>query len=51
MQNRYVGDTGDYLKLGILRVLSPGYRLGVAWRLFPDESHNGVTFEQAGLPP
>src|ERR1700693_3777054 len=40
MQNRYVGDIGDYLKLGILRGLSPGYRLGVAWWLYPDESHN-----------
>jgi len=41
MQNRYVGDIGDYLKISILRNLSPGYRLGVAWWLFPDESHNG----------
>ena len=41
MQNRYVGDIGDYLKLGILRALSPGYRLGVAWWLYPDEHHNG----------
>jgi len=41
MQNRYVGDIGDYLKLGILRALSPGYRLGVAWWLYPDGSHNG----------
>jgi hypothetical protein len=40
MQNRYVGDIGDYLKLGILRALSPGYHLGVAWWLFPDEAHN-----------
>src|SRR5215472_11846020 len=40
MQNRYVGDIGDYLKLGILRALSPGHRLGVAWWLRPDESHN-----------
>jgi hypothetical protein len=40
MQNRYVGDIGDYLKLGILRALSPGYHLGVAWWLFPDEVHN-----------
>jgi hypothetical protein len=31
MQNRYVGDIGDYLKLSILRTLSRGYRLGVAW--------------------
>jgi hypothetical protein len=41
MQNRYVGDIGDYLKLSILRALSPGYRLGVAWWLFRDEAHNG----------
>ena len=40
MQNRYVGDIGDYLKFGILRALSPGHRLGVAWWLHPDEDHN-----------
>jgi len=40
MQNRYVGDIGDYMKLGILRALWPGYRLGVAWWLYPDETHN-----------
>jgi hypothetical protein len=40
MQNRYVGDIGDFLKLGMLRALSPGYCLGVAWWLFPDEDHN-----------
>jgi hypothetical protein len=40
MQNRYVGDIGDYVKLAILRALSPRYRLGVAWWLHPDESHN-----------
>src|SRR5580692_11447676 len=40
MQNRYVGDIGDYLKLGMLRALSPGHCLGVAWWLFPDEDHN-----------
>ena len=40
MQNRYVGDIGDYLKLGILRALSPKYRLGVAWWIYPDETHN-----------
>ena len=38
--SRFVGDVGDYLKLGILRALSPGYHLGVAWWLFPDEAHN-----------
>ena len=40
VQNRYVGDIGDYLKLGILRALLPGHRLGVAWWLYPDENHN-----------
>jgi hypothetical protein len=40
MQNRYVGDIGDYVKLSVLRALSPGYRLGVAWWLNPDEGHN-----------
>jgi hypothetical protein len=40
VQNRYVGDIGDYMKLAVLRALSPGRSLGVAWWLFPDESHN-----------
>lgn len=40
MQNRYVGDIGDYVKLAILRALAPGRRLGIAWWLFPDETHN-----------
>ena len=28
------------MKYGLLRALVKGYRLGVAWYLFPDESHN-----------
>jgi hypothetical protein len=40
MQNRYVGDIGDFVKLAILRALMPGERLGVAWWLYPDEAHN-----------
>lgn len=49
MQNRYVGDIGDFGKYGLLRVLSGlaetsafrGHlRLGVVWYLFPDELHN-----------
>jgi hypothetical protein len=40
MQNRYVADIGDYVKLAILRQLAPGRRFGVAWWLFPDENHN-----------
>ena len=41
MQNKYVGDIGDYLKLGILRALSPGRKLGIAWWLHPDGGAEG----------
>jgi hypothetical protein len=41
MQHHFAGDIGDYLKLGILRALAPGYRLGVAWWLYPDEVYDG----------
>ena len=41
MQDRYAGDIGDYVKLGLLRALSPGRQLGVAWYRFPEEEHNG----------
>ena len=41
MQNRYVGDIGDYVKLAILRALAHDRRLGIAWWLVPDEQHNG----------
>jgi hypothetical protein len=40
MQNRYVADIGDYVKLAILRRLGFGRRVGVAWWLFPDQHHN-----------
>jgi hypothetical protein len=40
MQDRYAGDVGDFIKLGLLRALSPGRKLGVAWYRFPDEDHN-----------
>ena len=40
MQNRYVADIGDYVKLAILRRLALDRSLGVAWWLFPDEHHN-----------
>lgn len=53
MQNKYVGDIGDYLKLGILRALSPGKRLGVAWWLHPDGGAAGdgrhTGYLEAGL--
>lgn len=42
MQNRYVGDIGDFGKYGLLRsILSPpSLRLGVNWYLTPDEVDN-----------
>lgn len=46
MQNRYVGDVGDFLKIGILRWLSGSLsepehlRVGLVWYLVPDESGN-----------
>jgi hypothetical protein len=46
MQNRYVGDVGDFGKYGLLRALCPpgsdesrGLSLGVIWYLVPDEGH------------
>lgn len=41
MQDRYAADVGDFVKLGLLRALSPGRQLGVAWYRYPDENHNG----------
>ena len=46
MQDRYAGDLGDFLKLGLLRYLvaatdgRPALRLGVVWYRVPDEAHN-----------
>ena len=40
MQNRYVGDVGDFGKYGLLRAVVSPIRLGVVWYLHPDESHN-----------
>jgi hypothetical protein len=38
MQNRYVGDVGDFGKYGLLRaLLGAGKRLGIVWYLVPDE--------------
>lgn len=41
MQDRYAGDVGDFVKLGLLRAISPGRKLGVAWYRYQDEAHNG----------
>jgi hypothetical protein len=45
MQDRYVGDVGDFAKYALLRALAGApsptpIRLAVVWCWFPDESHN-----------
>jgi len=40
MQDRYVGDIGDYLKYALLRAVSKNLKLGIGWFLTPDEIHN-----------
>ena len=45
MQDRYVGDIGDFGKYGLLRALTeaghtPALHLGMVWYLYPDECHN-----------
>lgn len=40
MQDRYVGDIGDFAKYSLLRSTSKHQRLGIAWYLHPDEAHN-----------
>ena len=49
MQNRYVGDLGDFGKYGLLRALcvpgdalgGPELSLGIVWYLVPDETRTG----------
>ena len=43
MQDRYAGDVGDYVKFALLRHLSPGRRLGIAWYLHPNTKDGGHT--------
>ena len=41
MQNRYVGDIGDFGKYHLLQELSmPDLKLGIVWYLIPNENHN-----------
>jgi hypothetical protein len=43
MQDRYVGDIGDFAKFGLLRYMLSGLpqlKLGVQWYKVPDEVHN-----------
>jgi hypothetical protein len=41
MQNRYAGDVGDFIKVGLIRHLTADdLSFGVNWYLTPDEAHN-----------
>ncbi|MFN3344235.1 MAG: hypothetical protein ACK412_01105 [Chloroherpetonaceae bacterium] len=40
MQNRYVGDIGDFGKYLLLKSVSSSFRLGVNWCLVEDETNN-----------
>ena len=40
MQDRYAGDVGDFVKLGLLRSLAQNRNLGVIWYRHHDEDHN-----------
>jgi len=40
LQNRYVGDIGDFVKYGLIRAVSKSHKIGIAWYLYPDENHN-----------
>jgi hypothetical protein len=58
MQDRYAGDVGDFVKLGLLRHLSvpddvggPGLAVGLNWYLAPDETHNADGKHVAYLRP
>lgn len=58
MQNRYAGDVGDFMKLGLLRHLAAqpsdggtGLRIGLNWYLAPDEGHNADGKHVAYLHP
>ena len=48
MQNKYVGDVGDFGKYGLLRDLGTGFALGMVWYLFSEDERNAdggfVTF-------
>jgi hypothetical protein len=40
VENKYVGDVGDFGKYGLLRQLGAGLALGIVWYLVPDEGQN-----------
>ena len=51
MQNQFVGDIGDYAKYALLRQLSVGRKLEVAWYLHPDNQNaDGGFIQYLGAP-
>lgn len=50
MQDQYVGDVGDFAKFGLLRAISEGKCLGVAWYLHPDAGPDGKHTEYLMRP-
>ena len=56
MQDRYVGDLGDFGKFGLLRTLcgtgnSQKESLGVLWYMTPGENHNSDSKHTSYLSP
>ncbi|MCY4421108.1 MAG: hypothetical protein OXC42_07665 [Gammaproteobacteria bacterium] len=50
MQDQYVGDVGDFAKYGLLRAVSAGKCLGVAWYLHPNAGSDGKHAEYLMRP-
>lgn len=50
MQNRYVGDIGDFGKYGLLRVLCGGLKLGVVWYLYNPKNENSKDGDKTRYP-
>ncbi len=44
MQDRYVGDVGDFVKFGLLRAIGEGRRLGIVW--YYRRSDRGTSYLQ-----
>ena len=50
MQDKFVGDIGDYAKYALLRAVLGGRQLGVAWYLHPDRGTGGDHTEYLARP-
>ena len=52
MRHQRIGEIGCYLKLSLLKALSDGYRLGIAWYLVPDSKRplHGIQTGYLDLP-